>query len=830
MRINFHRKNGQKKVSSTHSLHESSTSSVHWFESMGWKPAAFQLESWIAQDSGEHGLINAPTGSGKTYAALMPIIARYSQEQKKIKGLRLLWITPIRALAVEIEKSANRAIQGMKSGLSTDIRTGDTAYSKRTKQLKSLPNILITTPESLHLMLCSRNAHEIFSQVEVIVADEWHELMGTKRGVQVELALSRLKSLSPELQIWGISATIGNLPEAMECLLGPDTPGRLIRSETRKEYEVISILPEKAEKMPWAGHLGIRLAKNLLPIIHQSTSTLIFTNVRSQCEIWYRTLLELDPSLAGVMAMHHGSISKEIRAWVEEALYEGRLKAVICTSSLDLGVDFAPVETIIQIGGPKGVARFVQRAGRSGHRPDAKSKIYFLPTHSLELIEAAALRQAIEDNYLESKPPLTLCFDVLIQYIISLACGEGFESEPTFRQVKATYCYADLTNDEWNWVVQFASVGGNSLGSYTEYSKIVLQDGLYKVEQPSIANRHRMSIGTIVSDTLMLVKLRKGGMLGHVEESFISQLEEGDHFWFAGLSLQLLKVKDMTALVRKSEASEGRTPVWLGGRLPLSSQMSVMLRKQLHQAECDHDNAIYPHPELSFIQPILELQRLRSHVPLTHELLIEIFETPEGYHHLFYPFEGRSVHEGIASLLAYRIGQKKSISFSLAYNDYGFELLSDQRLQLSDFIASGLFSTDSLETDILAGINAGEMAKRKFRDIAAIAGLVFKGYPGQKIRDRHLQNSSQLIYQVFESYEPDNLLLRQAIDEVVHQQLEYTRTREALNRMQQQKIILRSPEKPTPLAFPILVDRLREQMSSEALIQRIEKMTLEWSD
>jgi ATP-dependent Lhr-like helicase len=797
---------------------------------MGWEAASFQLESWEAQQHGEHGLINAPTGSGKTYAGLLPLIAKHAKAGKKVTGLRMLWITPIRALAVEIEKSANRAIAGMHSALTTDIRTGDTGASRRAKQLKSLPNILITTPESLHLMLCSKNAGELFGQLEIIVADEWHELMGTKRGVQVELAISRLKTLSPELLIWGISATIGNLPEAMECLLGMNTRGRLIRSAAHKEYEVISILPEKAERMPWAGHLGTRLAKNLLPVIHQSTSTLIFTNVRSQCEIWYRTLLELDPSLAGVMAMHHGSISKEIRAWVEEALYEGRLKAVICTSSLDLGVDFAPVETIIQIGGPKGVARFVQRAGRSGHRPDAKSKIYFLPTHSLELIEASALRQAIEDNYLESKPPLVLCFDVIIQYIVTLACGEGFDSEKTFHEVRSTRCFADLTESEWHWVVRFASVGGNSLGSYSEYSKIVLKDGLYKVNQPRIANRHRMSIGTIVSDTLMLVKLRKGGMLGHVEESFISQLEEGDHFWFAGLSLQLLKVKDMTALVRKSEASGGRTPVWLGGRLPLSSQMSVMLRRQLQAAEVEPSEQVGTHPELAFIRPILDLQNVRSHVPLANELLVEVFQTSEGYHHLVYPFEGRSVHEGIASLLAFRIGKKMSISFSLAYNDYGFELLSDQLVPMEEFMAADLFSTELLEQDILAGINAGEMAKRKFRDIAAIAGLVFKGYPGQKIRDRHLQNSSQLIYQVFETYEPDNLLLRQALDEVIHQQLEYTRTRDALERMQRQKIVMRYPEKPTPLAFPIMVDRLREQMSSEALVQRIEKMTVEWSD
>jgi ATP-dependent Lhr-like helicase len=823
-------KNEQKTLSSTHSGNDSLNACHLWFESMGWSAAEYQLNSWEAQEKKQHGLINAPTGSGKTYAALLPIIARYSGKSKKTTGLRALWITPIRALAREIELSAERAIQGMNSSLTVGIRTGDTSAAARTKQLDRLPNILITTPESLHLMLCSNRAHPFFEHLELLVADEWHELIGTKRGVQLELAISRLRKYSPNLLTWGISATIGNLQEAMNCLLGKDKEGVLIKSTLRKQYEVMSILPEKPERMPWAGHLGIRLADQLLPIIHASQSTLIFTNVRSQCEIWYRTLLELDPSLAGVMAMHHGSISKEIRAWVEESLYDGRLKAVICTSSLDLGVDFAPVETIIQIGGPKGVARFVQRAGRSGHRPNAISRIYFLPTHSLELIEAAALRQAIQEEYLESKPPLTLCFDVLIQYLVTLGCGEGFDSLSTYNEVTKTYCFADMTIDEWNWVVRFASTGGHSLRSYDDYRKMSLQDNLYKVTERRIANRHRMSIGTIVSDTLMIVKLKKGGVLGHVEESFITQLEEGDHFWFAGLCLQLIRVKDMTALVQKSKNTEGRTPVWLGGRLPLSSQMSVMLRRQLEAASSVFSGTKSEHQELHFIQPILELQRQRSHVPAAHELLIEQFTTQEGHHHVFYPFEGRLVHEGLASLIAYRIGQQMPISFSLAYNDYGFELLSDQPVSIEQLLNNDLLSTEHLESDILSGINAGEMAKRKFRDIAAIAGLVFKGYPGQKIKDRHLQSSSQLIYQVFESYEPDNLLLRQSMDEVVHQQLEYTRTREALERMQKQRMVVTHPSKPTPLAFPILVDRLREQMSSMELIHRIEKMTLEWEE
>lgn len=800
---------------------------IAWMNARGWTPQAFQMQAWSRVSGGENGLINAPTGSGKTYSVLLPLIFKIANQKSK-KGLNLVWITPIRALAKEIKSSALRVIEEANLDVSVGIRSGDTTEEERQAQKKMMPNILITTPESLHLLLANKKSSEIFSSLMMIVADEWHELIGSKRGVMLELAVSRLKSISNKLQIWGISATIGNLNEAMEVLLGADlaSKGVLIKSDLEKRLEVVSLMPEEVEKLPWAGHLGIKLLDKVMPVIRASESTLIFTNTRGQCEIWYRNILENDLSLSGLIAMHHGSVSKELRHWVEDAIADGRLKAVICTSSLDLGVDFAPVDNIVQIGGPKGVARFLQRAGRSGHRPEALSRIYFLPTYSLELIEGAALRQAIADATLESREPMIRCFDVLIQYLNTLAVGEGFEAEQTFKEVKNTFAFQTLTPEEWKWILYFGSSGGTALAAYPDYHKWIIKENKYHIANQRLARRHRLSIGAIVSDTMMMIKFKRGGLIGHVEESFIASLNEGDTFWFAGQGLELIQVKELTAFVKKSDKMNGKIPSWQGGRLPLSSKMSLLIRRKLNEAA---NQKSFKDPELEKIQPIIEVQKQRSLVPSENEFLIEYFQSKDGYHAIFYPFEGRFVHEGLASLFAFRIGKLFPISFSLAYNDYGFELLSDQPIPLEEALGSALTDLNDLEKDMWSSINSAELAKRRFRDIAAISGLIFKGFPGQPIKDRHIQSSSSLMFQVFQDYDKDNLLLQQAYDEVLFYQLEINRLKDALKRINEQNIVLKKPAKPTPFAFPIMVDRLREKMTSETLEDRIAKMTVEYN-
>lgn len=797
---------------------------LQWFHSNNWTPFKFQKDTWQAYLSGYSGLINAPTGSGKTYSILIPILLE-GLHNLPASGVQLIWITPIRALSKEIYLSTKRAIDGLQLDWDVAIRNGDTSTNERQNQWKKPPQVLITTPESLHVMMCRKNYDDFFSTVKAVVVDEWHELVGSKRGVQTELFLSRLKGIQPAIKIWGISATIGNMDEAIDVLLGNPKPikWKVIRSNIAKKIKLTSLFPSEIERYPWAGHLGLQMVKNVLPIIHKSKTTLIFTNTRAQSEIWYQNILEADPSLIGLIAVHHGSISREIRDWVEDALYEGKLKAVVCTSSLDLGVDFRPVDSIIQIGSPKGVARFVQRAGRSGHRPGEISNIYFAPTHSLELVEAAALREAIKNQNLEERIPYIRSFDVLIQYLMTLAVSEGFESLKTYDEIKTCYSYHSVTEEEWEKVISILVHGSKSLKAYDEYNKIGIYKGKYRVANNHIARRHKLSIGTIVSDAMLNVRFAKGKRIGTIEEYFLAQLTPGESFWFAGQPLELVRIKDMEALVSKSSNKNGRIPSYMGGRMPLSSEMSKVLRNKLQA----YKNNSITDPEIKQLVPLFELQSERSFLPGDDQFLVEYFETKEGFHLLMYPFEGRQVHEGMGALLAQRISAIQPMSISIAMNDYGLELLSDSEINPEAILTPELFSTHNLELDIQASINAVEMARRKFRDIAKISGLIFQGFPGKLKRERHLQSSSSLLFDVFHDYEPDNLLYLQTYDEVMTFELEEARMRKVLTRIQNQEIVLVRPEKVPPFAFPLMVDRLREKMSSERLEDRIEKMKVQ---
>ena len=548
----------------------------NWFNQQQWKPFPFQEQTWKAFLDGKHGLLNAPTGSGKTYALWFPIVLNYIKnhpdyKEKHKKGLKALWITPLRALSQEIKQSAERITQDLETQMTVGIRTGDTSTKERAKQKTTMPDLLITTPESLHLLLSSKGYEKMFKNCSAIVVDEWHELLGTKRGVQMELGLSRLKTICSNLRIWGISATIGNLEQARQVLLGPTSAqlknSVLIKANLNKKITVKSIIPKKMETFPWRGHLGLHLLDEVIPIIKNSRTTLLFTNTRSQCEIWFQKILEKYPEFAGEMAMHHGSINKETRLWVEQAIRNESLKAVVCTSSLDLGVDFAPVETVIQIGGPKGVARFLQRAGRSGHRPGEESVIYFLPTHAIELVEAAAMQKAVLNAAVEDRIPYLNSFDVLIQYLTTLAVSDGFYPEEIFPEIKQTFCYQGIDETQWLWLLNFLVMGSQSLKSYDEYKKVELdEDGRFKVNSRAVAMRHRFQIGTIVGDATISVRYQKGGYIGSIEEYFISKLSPGDVFTFAGRNLEFIRIKGMSAHVRNSPNAPTKYPAgWAVG-------------------------------------------------------------------------------------------------------------------------------------------------------------------------------------------------------------------------------------------------------------------------
>ncbi|WP_396178513.1 ligase-associated DNA damage response DEXH box helicase [Flavobacterium sp.] len=802
-----------------------------FFKRQGWTAFAFQLETWNAFLQGKNGLLHAPTGSGKTFALWIPIALHLIRKNKNFKeklppGVKAIWITPLRALSVEIKQAAEKMVLDLDLPLTVGIRTGDTSASERVKQKTKMPDLLVTTPESLQLLLATKGYDKIFKNCEAIVIDEWHELLGTKRGVQMELALSRLKTIVPKLQLWGISATIGNLAKAQEVLFGVNQNPEetvLVSAQIHKKIRVESVLPEKMETYPYRGHMGLHLLDQVAEIIKSSKTTLIFTNVRSACELWFQRLLEKYPEFAGEMAMHRGSISRETRHWVENAIRNEELKVVVCTSSLDLGVDFAPVESIVQVGSPKGVARFLQRAGRSGHQPGKESRVYFLATYAMELIEASALRKAVENGIVEDRVPFLNSWDVLIQYLNTLAVSDGFYPNEIFKEVKSTFCYQEMTPEEWQWIINFLVYGSQSLQAYDEFKKVELDpDGCMIIRSRRTAMHHRMSIGTIVSDASMMVKFLSGGYIGSIEESFASRLQPGDTFIFGGKKLTLFKIKNMQVLVQKAAANASSKVVsWSGGRMSFSAQMSELLRQEIHVANKPEQLSV----ELEALEPIFKRQRKESIIPNANEFLIETFKTREGYHAIFYPFEGRFVHEALASVLAYRMSLLLPISFSLAYNDYGFELLSDQEFSIQDLLDNNLLSTAHLHSDLQASLNATEMARRKFRDIAIIAGLIFTGMPGKAVKAKHLQSGTQLLFEVFKEYEPNNLLLQQAYRETFEHQLEEGRLLLALERIALQEIVVKQCSKPTPFSFPIITDRLREKLSSESLAERIKKMT-----
>ncbi|MCS3528987.1 ligase-associated DNA damage response DEXH box helicase [Chryseobacterium sp. JUb7] len=793
----------------------------NWMMDKGISPFKFQTDTWKKFGNGYSGIVVAPTGFGKTYSVFLALISDFLNHPEKYKkGLKMIWITPLRSLSKDIAKAMQEAIDEIGLDWMVGVRNGDTDPKVRQQQVKNMPEILVATPESLHLLLGQKNHQRFFQNLQSIVVDEWHELLGSKRGVLVELGVSQLRKYVPKLKIWGITATIGNLDEAMEVLIPYKIKKTKVTAKEHKKIDIISVFPDEVEILPWAGHLGHKLADKVVPIILDSTSTIVFTNTRSQSEMWYQLLLDAYPDFAGQIAIHHSSIDAHLRIWIEENLSNGKLKAVVSTSSLDLGIDFKPVDTVIQIGSAKGVARFLQRAGRSGHSPFETSKIYCVPTHSLELIEVAALKEAVKQNVIEPREPQVLCFDVLVQFLMTLAIGDGFYPQETYERIKQVYTFQEITDEEWKNILDFLTIGGSVLKSYEEYHKVVvMEDGLFKVTSRKIAMLHRMNMGAIVSDAMLKVKFISGGYIGMVEEYFISKLKKEEKFILAGRVLEVAMVKDMTVYVRLSKG-KALAPSYLGGRLPLSSNLGHFLREKLSGAL----NPKASEKELKFLHPLLINQEERSHIPKEDEFLVELIKNREGYHLFMYPFEGRLVHEVMAALIAYRISKLAPISFSMAMNDYGFELFSDKEIPLHEDNLHQILTRENLMTDVISSINSAEMARRKFRDIAVISGMVIQNFPGQQRSNKALQSSAGLIFKVLEDHDPNHFLVRQAYTEVFNMQLQEQRLVEAFKRIEKSKIILKHSNTFTPLSFPIKVDSLRQTLTSEDLDARIRKL------
>ncbi|KGK58685.1 ATP-dependent Lhr-like helicase [Xanthomonas arboricola] len=797
-----------------------------WFAQRGWAPLPFQRDVWKRYLDGESGLLHTPTGSGKTLAAfggpLLDALAARGRKsplkqgkpaaparRQQQRNLQVLWITPLRALAADTARALREPVEALGLDWQVGLRTGDaSARDKRLARSGKL-DVLVTTPESLALLLSYPDTAPQLSALRCVIVDEWHELLGNKRGVLLQLCLARLRGWTPQLRIWGLSATLGNLPQARDVLLPHLPDAALVSGVKPRTMTLETLLPESGERFPWAGHLGLAQLARVLQKIMQQRTSLVFTNTRAQAELWHQALSAVWPEDLATLALHHGSLDPSLRAAAERGLADGSLRCVVATSSLDLGVDFPAVDQVLQVGSPKGIARLLQRAGRARHRPGESGHVVCVPSHALELVEYAAARRALTHGHIEARPPPRLSLDVLAQHCVTLALGGGFQADALFEEVRGTDAFAALERPTWNAVLDFIVQGGSALAHYPDFHKVVRDDdGVYRVIDRRVALRHRLSIGTITSDGSVRVQFLRGGRLGAVEEQFVGRLRRGDRFQFAGRLLELVRLEDMTAYVRVAKGGSGVVPKWMGGRMPLSSALG----REVEAVFADPGDA----PEMQALAPLLQLQASLSSLPGPDHLLVESIKARDGRHVFVYPFAGRQVNEGLAALLAARWGRRQRNTFSFAANDYGFVLSPAQDVEIDADVLQSLLSPVALFDDLRDSLNLGELARRQFREIARVAGLLSPSLPGRAPRSlRQLQASSGLLYDVLQRFDPDHLLLAQAEREVFEGQLELARLAHALEDCARRELRLCKPRSLTPLSFPLWAERVRGQLSTE---------------
>lgn len=803
-----------------------------WFADRGWQPHGFQEESWALHAEGRSGLILVPTGSGKTYAAYLGPLAQLADVGTKPRGLSILYVSPLRALSRDIEQALRAPIESLDLPLTVESRTGDTSSTVRSRQRRSLPSILVTTPESLCLLLTQEGASDKFSDLQSIIVDEWHELLSSKRGSQVELALARLRRFAPGVRTWGLSATIANAPEAAAALVGTDAEPAIVRAPIDRPVIVGSLRPANIRRFPWAGHMGLAMLDEVLGFLDPSKPTLLFTNTRSQAEKWFHAIAIKRPQWEGRIALHHGSIDREERERVELGVKAGDIGIVVCTSSLDLGVDFAPVERVVQIGSPKGVARIMQRAGRARHRPGEPCEITCVPTNALELLEIAAVREAIDAGAVEPRDPVNQPLDVLAQHMVTVALGGGFDADELFVEVRTAWSFRNLSREAFDWTLLLVTQGGTTLSAYERFHKVELVEGVYRVHNKRVAQLHRLNVGTITGPSTIEMRYVNGRSLGYVEDGFVGRLREGQHFTFAGQVLRFVGIQADVALVRRGTKKTNLTPIWGGTRLPISESLSRAVRESLeHAASAIETGEADGLPiELEAFLPVVASQSRRSAVPTADEVLFELYSSRDGHRLLAYPFEGRLVHSGISALLSLRLGRITPATFTTTFNDYGFELLCPEAFAFEEHLTPGLFSRENLVEDALESVNTAELARLQFREVARVSGLVFQGYPGGRNRaaGKHLQASSGLIYDVLCEFDPDHLLLGQARREVLETQFEQGRLAAALDRIAASRFRIVTIEKPSPLALPLMIERIGSQtMSSEDVESRLARMQAE---
>lgn len=774
---------------------------VDWFDGRGWRPRPHQLDMLELAERGRNALLIAPTGGGKTLAGFLPSLVDLAKRPRA--GLHTLYISPLKALTYDISRNLEMPVSEIGLDLTLETRTGDTPQSKRARQRHTPPNLLLTTPEQLALMLASRDTLKIFENLHTIVVDELHAIADSKRGDLLALGLARLATIAPQHRRVGLSATIAD-PERLSRFIGlAGSEAEIVRGAPGPKPTVDILRAEG--RIPWSGHSARHAIPELYDLIRQSKTVLVFVNTRSQAEIIFQELWRVnDDALA--IALHHGSLDVERRRKVETAMARGSLRAVVCTSTLDLGIDWGDVDMVVQIGAPKGAARTLQRIGRANHRLDEPSRGMFAPANRFEEMECLAALEALDLGEVDGPVRQQGGLDVLAQHILGIACGAPFDADEVYLEITRTEPYGDLERETFDRVVGFVATGGYALKSYERYNRLrQTGDGRWRVANPRIAQQYRLNVGTIVEAPMLKVRLRGGRQLGEVEEYFIEQLSLGDTFVFAGEVLRFQSVQETTAYVIRAPGEEASVPSYMGGKFPLSTFLAAKVRRILAEPE--------KHPGLSHqTQEWLRIQKWRSILPRPDDLLVETFPRGSKYYMVAYPFEGRLAHQTLGMLLTRRMERAGLRPLGFVANDYAISVWSLRPPKDIDT----LFHKDMLGDDLEDWLDQSILMKRTFRNVATIAGLIERRFPGKEKSGRQMTISSDLIYDVLREHEPDHVLLRATWSDAATGLLDIRRLSDMLVRIEG-KITVQRLDRISPLAVPVMLEISKEPVYGEAM-------------
>jgi ATP-dependent Lhr-like helicase len=772
-----------------------------WFAQKGWKLRAHQAAMLQAADDGVDTLLIAPTGAGKTLAGFLPSLIALTAQ--KTTGLHTLYVSPLKALGTDIARNLQAPVQDLDLPVTIETRSGDTPAGRRARQRVIPPNILLTTPESLLLLLSQEDAATYFAQLACVVVDEIHALAGTKRGDQLALCLARLKTLSPT-RVVGLSATVAH-PQAMLDYVGP--MARLVQAEAGAAPVVDMLLPPGS--IPWSGHMGLKAAEAVLARIKTAAMTIVFVNTRAQAELMFQEIWKHNTDNLPI-ALHHGSLDIAQRRKVEAAMSDGRLRAVVATSSLDLGIDWGGVDQVLQVGAPKGVSRLLQRLGRANHRLDEPSHAILVPANRFEVLECQAAIAGVAANALDGDPPSPGGLDVLAQHILGMACAAKFHPDDLYREVTSAAPYAGLTRADFDDVLRFVEDGGYALAAYERYRKLFRDsEGYVSVANLNVVRQHRMNIGTIVDAPTLKIRLvgKKRGFgigLGEVEEYFVNMLTPGDTFMFAGRILQFLRLHETIVEVTEGRGREPKVPAYAGARMPMTTNLATRVRAMLHDPKYW---GAFPED----VQEWLGLQKRRSKLPGPNGLLVETFPRGGRWYMVVYAFEGRNAHQTLGMLLTKRLERFGYGPLGFVATDY---VLATWSVSPPRDVAR-LFEEDMLGDDLESWMETSSMLRRTFRQVAVVSGLIPRHQPGADKNRRQITINSDLIYDVLRKHQPDHILLRATRADAATGLIALGRISALLARAKG-RITHMVLSRVSPLAVPVLLEIGREHVANGA--------------